>query len=266
MNEKKRLIVVLAAVLAIILVIVIGQFINSNNSKKLVEEIESIYNRDDVNVIYIGRDDCSYCELFTPVINTLSKEFDFDYTYIDINNLTTKDLKNLVTMFNINTSEFGTPYVVVSKKGNVIGTQIGYTDELNLFGLLQSNNVISQDVENPYLLGDEDEAVASFNKVLNSEEKQLIYIGRPTCGYCQKLSPILEEVSDEYDFEYYYVNTDELVSNQFTTILYKLDNKLNDFGTPYLAVVQNGKKISELPGYVEKETLIEYLEENGIID
>ena len=144
--------------------------------------------------------------------------------------------------------------------------QNGYTDEVGLFELLQEAGIIDKDETNPYVASDVNEVVKSFIEVFNSSSKRLVYIGRPTCTFCQKLSPILEEVTKEYNIDYYYINTDEIQSNELAAILLKLGRKTSTFGTPYLAIVQNGEKIGEQPGYVEKEGLIEFFEKNGLVE
>ena len=266
MNEKKKLSLILAIVLAIIATVIIGSIIDNNKSNKIYKEIETTYNEKETNIIYLGRDDCGYCQMFDPVISNLSKTYNFDYTYININKLTNSDLEKTIELLNIDVSLFGTPYVVISENGKEVKNQIGYTDELTLFNLLQNNGIISEDTSNPYLADDSNEVVAAFNKVFSSSKPKVVYIGRPSCGYCTKFSPILEEVSEEYDFEYYYINSDEIAEIELVTILTKLGVSTSSFGTPYLAVVQNNEVKGEQPGYVEKESLIEFLEEYDIIN
>ena len=45
-----------------------------------------------------------------------------------------------------------------------------------------------------------------YKDLKNSKTEQLIYIGRPTCSYCQQLSPVLEEITDMYQVKYHYLN------------------------------------------------------------
>lgn len=266
MNESKKLSLILVIILSIIATVIIGTIIDNNKSKKLYKKIETTYSEKNINIIYLGRDDCGYCQMFDPVISNLSKTYNFDYTYININKLTNSDLEKTIELLNIDVSLFGTPYIVISENGKEIKNQIGYTDEISLFNLLQSSGIISEEVSNPYLADDNNEVVAAFNKVFSSSEPKVIYIGRPSCGYCTKFSPILEDVSEKYDFEYYYINSDEITEIELVTILTKLGVSTTSFGTPYLAVVQNSKVKSEQPGYVEKETLVEFLEEYDIIN
>ena len=265
MNEKKKLIMVLTMILAVVLTVIIGQFISTSKSHSIRKKVDSLYNGNETSIIYIGRKTCGYCQLFNPVIKSLSEKYQFDYHFIDRDKLTNKDLLKVLDIVGIDENNFGTPYLVIAKDGKKIVDQNGYTDEVGLFELLQEAGIIDKDETNPYVASDDNKVVKSFIEVFNSSSKRLVYIGRPTCTFCQKLSPILEEVAKGYNIDYYYINTDEIQSNELAAILLKLGRKTSTFGTPYLAIVQNGEKIGEQPGYVEKEGLIEFFEKNGLV-
>ena len=266
MNEKKKLIIVLTMIVAVFLTVIIGQFLSTQKSHSMRKDVDRLYNGDEISIIYIGRTTCGYCQLFTPVIDSFSEKYNFDYHFIDIDKLTNGDLIKVLNIVGVDTEEFGTPYLVVSQGGKKIIEQNGYIDEAGLFSVLKSAGVIASDEVNPYVASDDNEVVKAFIDVLNSSSKRLVYIGRPTCTYCQKLSPILEEVSKEYNIDYYYVNTDEITSEELAAILEKLGKTSSKFGTPYLAVVQNGEKIGEQPGYIEKEGLIVFFKKNGLVE
>lgn len=110
-----------------------------------------------------------------------------------------------------------------------------------------------------------------FEKAFNSSENALIYIGRPTCKYCTLLQPSLDEMSDRYDFNYVYINIDDFSSTYFNQVMEKLGIK--EIGTPYLAIVKDGKVIAKnsdnedktLNGYMDYDKLFGFLQNNGII-
>lgn len=107
--------------------------------------------------------------------------------------------------------------------------------------------------------------VKAYGKAFNSEKQELIYLGRPTCGYCQQLEPILLELKDRFDFEYTYVNTDKISDAQLESILADLDIEKGKFGTPYLIFVKDGKKVSESDGYRGEDGLFNFLQTNNFI-
>lgn len=258
---KIALIYTLAIVIFVICCIVVVN-IKSNN---LFKKTEKIYKASNMNIIYIGRESCGYCQIFTPIINDLKEKFNLDYTYVDIDKLTHNDFKKLLKMFGIEDKNFGTPYLVITQNGQIIGKQMGYTDELNLFLIMQEVGIIDKNTLNPYIVSDDNETIKKFNDVFNSDEKKLIYLGRPKCKYCQMLSPIMEEIKEENNINYYYINVDEISRLELSTILYKLNIKASDFGTPYLVVTENGVVIKKQSGYAEKAKILEFLQTAKLI-
>lgn len=105
----------------------------------------------------------------------------------------------------------------------------------------------------------------SYEDALASIETKLIYIGRPTCTYCQQMEPILKDLSARYNFEYFYLNTDTLSQTQLEDALNKADIDLESFGTPYFIVVKNGKKVIEQAGLQQKSIFFNFLKTNGVI-
>ena len=102
-----------------------------------------------------------------------------------------------------------------------------------------------------------------FLNAYNGNDNTLVYIGRPTCGYCNLLTPSLDEMADRYEFSYVYVNTDKLGSSFMKKILNHLN--LSDVGTPYLAVVSNSKIVNTQNGYADYDKTFNFLQTNKII-
>lgn len=265
MSNKRNLLFVLITVLSIVIFVIICIMVINIKSNNLLKKAEKIYRADNTNIIYIGRETCGYCQMFTPVIDDLKEKFNLDYFYLDTDKLTNKDLKKILTTFDIDLETFGTPYLVITKNGKIIDTQSGYTDELSLFFIMQEAGIIDKDILNPYIVSDNNEVIKNFNEVFNSDERKLIYFGRPNCKYCQLLSPIMEEVKKEKNIDYYYIDTNKISGLELSTIIYKLGKRMDDFGTPYLIVTQNGKVIDEQKGYVEKIQLVEFLKKVELI-
>ena len=72
---------------------------------------------------------------------------------------------------------------------------------------------------------------AGFNKLtmdkylelIKSSEKSIILVARPTCGYCEKFSPILKEAADDMNLTVNYVNTDEFTNEDWNTFTNSLE-------------------------------------------
>lgn len=103
-----------------------------------------------------------------------------------------------------------------------------------------------------------------FETVFNGSENRLVYIGRTGCSWCQLLNPSLQEMASRYNFEYTYINTDKFSKKYFNQVLAKLG--LTSVGTPYLAIVGNGKVVANQNGYLDYDELFKLLQTNSIID
>jgi len=114
-----------------------------------------------------------------------------------------------------------------------------------------------------------EENVLTFDRIeeiTNTSDRVLLYLGRPSCSYCDALNHVFYEIQDEKDFSYVYINTSNIDEEELSKILEfgKIDE--NEFGTPTLIVTENGKAIDSQIGYMEKEEAIKFLEKNKIFD
>lgn len=99
----------------------------------------------------------------------------------------------------------------------------------------------------------------------NSNEPRLILLARPTCYWCQEFLPGLDNLKEQYGFDYVYTNTDEIEETELNDILGYMKIDSSTFGTPYLGVFKDGEKIAEQPGYIPEKELFEFLKTNGFI-
>lgn len=109
----------------------------------------------------------------------------------------------------------------------------------------------------------------NFITLLNDESASIIYLARPDCGYCQQQEPIMKAVMNEYDLNVFYLNTNELTSENFKYI-FGLDKQLfgengKEFGTPTTLIVQKGKIIDSTVGLAQKENLVKLFTKHGFI-
>lgn len=111
----------------------------------------------------------------------------------------------------------------------------------------------------------QEKTLNEIDKLMSSKTEQVVYLGRPTCTYCQQFTPIMEELSDSYKYGYYYLNTDELSSSNLEKVLKKLGIDSSSFGTPTLAVVKDGKQVALQTGYTDREGLFKFLQEHSVI-
>ena len=114
---------------------------------------------------------------------------------------------------------------------------------------------------------------AGFNKVsideylnlIKSSDKQIILIARPTCGYCEKFTPILKQAMEDMNLTINYVNTDNFSSDDWSKFQNSFDYLAsNEWGTPLTLIVQNGEIVDKNNGYVELDAIKEFFNKNGL--
>lgn len=103
-----------------------------------------------------------------------------------------------------------------------------------------------------------------FKNSFMNEENTLIYIGSSSCSYCSLLNPSLKDMKQRYDFDYVYIDVSTLSEIYYNQIM--VDLGLTKLGTPYLAIVSNGKIVDTQNGYADYDVTFEFLKENEIID
>ena len=91
--------------------------------------------------------------------------------------------------------------------------------------------------------------------VLKSDIPVLIDFGAKWCGPCKKLSPVVDELAKEMDDKIRVFKID-IDKSPKTTKKYEIDC------VPTLMIFNGGKSIKTRQGFMSKEKLIKWIEEN----
>ena len=92
----------------------------------------------------------------------------------------------------------------------------------------------------------------SFDRVLDSHNLVLIDFWAPWCGPCKKISPILDEISNERGLWVGKLNVDE---NPVKSAEYSVTS------IPYMVLFKSGKPVKTITGAKPKHLMLEELSE-----
>lgn len=268
MNETKKIIIILVAIL-VVAGITIGVAVSSASAKeKNLDSAIALIEDKDLHILFLGRPTCTYCEQFEPVISGLSDDYDFEYNYINTDDLTSSGLSTLLEKLNIDAENFGTPYLSITKNGEVVAEQSGYVDRETLFDFLQENGVISEDEEykseypNLNMIDFE-----QYKEILENDEKQIVVLGQTGCTYCEQTKPILDEVAENNEVTINYLNITNLSEDEFSELMSSLDylNELESLGTPLTLIIENKEVIAHQDGYAQASVFEDLFKKNDLI-
>lgn len=262
MNEKKKIIVLLSIIAAIVLIIIGGSLYENHKSNAYLDEFYEALNGSENKLVMIGRDNCSWCQLFHPILDFMSENYDFEFIYVNTNELTSSSLKKMLKSIDVDVSSFGTPLTVVVKDGEVIDSINGYVDEISVMEFLKDNSFVSSDIELPLNYVD----YSHYKKLVKADSSSIIVIGQTSCTYCIKAKPILDQIAIDYDININYLNITELTEDELSKFYDSLDYlKNNEWGTPLTLIVKKGEVIDSANGLLDYNGYVELFKTNGFI-
>jgi predicted bacteriocin transport accessory protein len=152
-----------------------------------------------------------------------------------------------------------------SKKELIIGI-VAIIVIILSFILSEQTNTKGNNVNNTAgKVGIVDITLDKYFELVNDTKSSIIYIGRPTCGYCQKFTPILKTLTEQYQFSINYLNTDSLDQSGWDKFIASDEYFKGSWGTPLILIVGNGKIIDKHENYVEKAAIESYFRSKGFI-
>jgi len=93
---------------------------------------------------------------------------------------------------------------------------------------------------------------STFKEIINSDKPVLVDFWATWCGPCKMLSPIIEEISADFDGKAI-VGKVDVDNNQQSSLEYGIRN------IPTVLIFKNGEVVDKFVGVVPKETIAEKL-------
>lgn len=102
------------------------------------DEFVDVYNGSELSVVYFGRSTCGYCVQFLPNLQQAQAEYGYTTLYVDIEAVV--DSTKITELDSFFEDNYGaTPIVVLVQNGEVVASQVGYTDYSTFASLLEEN-------------------------------------------------------------------------------------------------------------------------------
>ena len=261
MNEKSKIYIVFGVVVALVVGVIGFNISVAKKSEKIYNDFLTKFESKEEKIVFIGREGCSWCQLFRPIFDYYTEKYDFSYTYIDTGDLVEKDFNKLIDKIEVKEDKFGTPLVAFVKDGKVTEIIDGYVDESKLLNILKEHELADTDEKDSLNYLD----FESLKKTIKSKEKSLIVIGQTYCSFCIKFKPILMNVADTKNVKIYYMNYDAV--EEQTELKEYLSNfeEFSNFGTPLTIITENGKILDSLNGYRTENEFVKFLTDNNLL-
>lgn len=94
------------------------------------------------NVIYLGREGCSYCVAFLPALKQAQSELGYTTKYLDITTVGDSDAEKIMGLNDFLSENYGsTPLVIITKDGKYVDGSVGYLEYEEFVSFLNENGI-----------------------------------------------------------------------------------------------------------------------------
>ena len=257
MNEKKKVGILLGVVVVTFLLIIIGSLYESSKSNKYLKDFYDAFSGNDNKLVMIGRDNCSWCMMFKPTLDSFKEEYGLEYIYVNTNEITNSALKKLLKNINVDYNEFGTPLTVIVKDKSVVDKISGFTDESEVFDFVKKYDLIPSDSKLKLNYVDYN----GYKDIVKSEHTKILVVGQTTCSHCIKTKPILKQIVDDTGIKISFIEANKLSSEElekFDKFLDPIKDEEGNYGTPTTLIIKNGKIVDSVAGALDYDGYIEF--------
>lgn len=239
--------------------------------KKTMDEFEKYYSSDELSLIYYSAEGCSFCELQTPILERIAKDYNLKYLDLNKTKLSDSQKKKILEKLGI---EDATPTTVVVKKGKVIAVQSGYVQGNKYVEFLIESGILEDDSK---YMPEKNLTFVSYDKfkeLKSLHQLVVVVIGKATCDNCTVVRPILSNLANAYEIPIYYMTLDYMTSEErlslvedleamkFSEELFVEEGKLY---TPTLLIIKNNKIIDYTIGLGNITSYTKLFKDTGVI-
>ena len=97
---------------------------------------------------------------------------------------------------------------------------------------------------------------------MDSKDKNVIFFASATCGYCSLEKPVIENISEDYNMDYYAIDASTLNQTEINEVVRALGIR---GATPTTVIVKEGKVLDYNEGYLDGKPFVEFFVKNEIL-
>lgn len=240
---------------AIIIIILVGLFILSTClTKKTLQEITydeytKLVEEGKDFVVYFGEENQSYDNIKETISTSNATSY-----FVNTKNLTDEQKTKVLGKEKTSFQEY------TNKEKTYSYSDDDYKSYKFTQGLMD-NDII----ERKYI----EVSIDEYLDIIKTKGYNFMFVGSSTCSYCTMFKESVNNALKEKKFNVYYIDlAREDVTDSQREKLYASDKYFTEeeWGTPLNLLYKDGKRIDVLNGYVDKDELISFLQENKVIE
>ena len=111
-----------------------------------------------------------------------------------------------------------------------------------------------------------DMTYTEYEEKIDSGKPFMVVIVNDGCEYCEMYIPVIEEVASEYNLPIYKLNLANITNDEYSKLMNSNSYlKREKWGTPTTLLMQGSQVIDSIGGYTEKDSVVDFLEENVVL-
>ncbi len=101
-------------------------------------EYKELFNSEDLEFVYVGREGCSYFKSTVPLLGQLQEEEKIEFNYLNTDTMTQENFTDIATTAKAFEGEWGTPTLLAILDGKAIDYVSGYKEIADLREFVQN--------------------------------------------------------------------------------------------------------------------------------
>lgn len=229
------------------------------NIDGIIESIPQLL-ENELMLLYVPYKYVEGIDLQNGILKDICARYNIEYQMINAYLLSSVQQEKLNSILQISSVE--DQIIIIVKNKKIIGSIRGihkadyYLNELYSYNFIQEIDSYIEEIN-----------YDEFNSLLNSNNKNIILIGKEECKYCDEVISTLNTIIINYNISIKYINIGNLDSELSSNV----ENKLVDLGysdgftTPITIMIESNKLIDYVIGASSEDYFIDIFTENGII-